>query len=260
MKKVTLLLILFLAAQVTFSQVVVLNYMKVPPGGGAAYEKAEMHAQKVMQERVNRGEMIGWELYQILNRGAESPYHYVTVDIYENLVASLKGISQESVEAALGDQADAAVDEIMSSRDLIYRETLGYAGGIPLDGREEKYLLISYMKAKDPRKYFEMEFTAFQPLHQLAIENGEMAGWSVWVPRVFDEAHTDYTALTVNGYSSLEQMGLTDYGKWYNAYTNGKSNSEIAELDEYFNATDGIRRIAQAQVWRKVAGTAPADE
>lgn len=259
MKKLNLILVLCLVAQVTFSQVVVLNYMKVPPGGGGAYEKAEEHAQKVMQERVNRGEMIGWELYQILNRGAESPYHYVTVDIYENLVASLKGISQESVEAALGDQADAAIDEIMSSRDLIYRETLGRRGGISL-AEEEKYLLVSYMKANDPQAYFDMERIAFQPLHQIAVDNGEMAGWSVWSPMVFDQSHTDYTALTVNGYSSLEQMGMTNYGKWYNAYTSGKNKEEIKEMEKLFDATESLRTIVQAQIWRKVASTTPADE
>lgn len=259
MKKFNLILVLCLIAQVTFSQVVVLNYMKVPPGGGETYEKAEIHAQKVMQERVNRGEMIGWELYQVQNRGAESPYHYVTVDIYENLVASLKGISGESVQAALGDQADAAIDEIMSSRDLIYRETLGRMGGISLV-EDDKYLLVTYMKAKDPQKYFDMERIAFQPLHQIAIDNGEMAGWSVWTPRLFDQAHTDYTALTVNGYSSLEQMGMTNYGKWYNAYTSGKSKEETKEMEKFFDATESIRTIVQSQVWRKVASTTPADE
>lgn len=259
MKKATFLLIFSLAAQISFSQVVVLNYMKVPPGGGAAYEEAEQYAQKVMQERVNRGEMIDWELYRIHNRGTESDYHYVTVDVYENMAASLKGISQEAIDAALGNKADQVVDQIMSSRDLIYRETLGRADGITTEG-EDEFLMISFMKAKHPPKYFEMESTAYKPLHQIAVDNGEMAGWSVWVPMLFDQKHTDYTALTVNGYSSLEQMGMTNYGKWYEEYIPGKSDDEIDAMNTFFDETNNIRTIVQAQIWQKLLSTTPSDE
>ncbi|MFW5644997.1 MAG: hypothetical protein ACOCZL_03710 [Bacteroidota bacterium] len=57
--------------------------------------------------------------------------------------------------------------------------------GIPVAG-EENFILIHYVKANDPEKYFEMERTAYMPLHQLAMDNKNRAGWSVWTPWLHD--------------------------------------------------------------------------
>lgn len=257
MKRVMFISVLFLAAQIAFSQVVVLNYMKVPPDGGERYETIEKQVQKVMQEHVNRGEMLDWELYRVHYQGSQSPYQYVTVDVYEDFSSSLEGINWEIVQEVLGDQVDKVGEEIGASRELVYRETLGFNMGIPNQG-DEKFLLISYMKADNPDKYYEMEYTAFMPIHQLAIEKGEMVGWSVWTPRLFDE-RSDYTALTVNGYSSIDQTGNTNYGALFEEFSSGKSEQEMSDIQKWFDNTSKIRTIVKAQVWEKVMETETAE-
>lgn len=258
MKRVIFISVLFLAAQVAFSQVVVLNYMKVSPNGGERYETVEEQVQKVMQEHVNRGEMLDWEFYRVHQHGSQSPYQYVTVDVYEDFSSSLKGINWEIVQEVLGDQVDQVADEIMASRELVYRETLGFSMGLPTQG-DDKFLLISYMKADNPDEYYEMEYTAFMPMHKLAIEKGEMVGWSVWTPRLFDE-RSDYTALTVNGYSSIDQVGNTNYGSLFDEFSSGKSDQEISEIEEWLDNTSKLRTIVKAQVWEKVMETETAEE
>lgn len=258
MKRMMFISVFFLAAQVAFSQVVVLNYMKVPPDGGERYEKVEKQVQKVMQAHVDRGEMLGWELFRVHGQGSQSPYQYVTVDVYKDFSSSLKGINWEIVQEVLGDQIDQVGDEIMASRELTYRETLGFNMGIPTQG-EEKFILISFMKADNPDKYYEMEYTAFMPMHKLAIDKGEMAGWSVWTPRLFDE-RSDYTALTVNGYSSIDQVGNTNYGALFEEFSSGKSEQEISEIQKSFDNTSKLRTIVKAQVWEKLMETETADK
>lgn len=258
MKRVIFISVLFLATQIAFSQVVVLNYMHVPPDGGERYETVEKRVQKVMQELVDKGEMLDWELYRVHNQGSHSPYQYVTVDVYKDFPSSLKGMNWEIVREILGDEFDQVGEEIMASRELIYRETLGFNMGLPTQG-DDKFLMISYMKAENPDKYYEMEHNAFMPMHEIAIDKGEMVGWSVWTPRLFDET-SDYTALTVNGYSSIDQVGTTNYGALFEEFSAGKSDQELSEIEKWFDNTAKIRTIVKAQVWEKVLETEPADD
>lgn len=257
MKKLFVFCALILAASVSFSQtVVVLNYMKVPPGGGDAYEEAEKYARKVMQHRVDEGKMIGWELWRVMNQTAESDYHYVTADIYEDLAASLKGIPWEDVEAALGEKAGEAADAIMSSRTMTYRETYQFVMGIPIVG-EENYMVVNYMKAKDPGTHVALEGQIL-PIHELAIADGAMAGWSVWSPMLFDE-RTTHTAITVDGFTSLDQIAAVNYGKYYDEHVKTLSDKEAEELDAMFDQISAIRTQQKVQVWQKVAAATPKD-
>lgn len=257
MKRITLSIVVFLAVQMAFSQVVVLNYMSVPPGGHEKFIASEIKVQKVMQKRVDDGDMLGWEVYRVLNQGSDSKYQFVTVDIYEDISSSLKGMNMAIIRDVYGDQADQLVNDIMSSRELIYRETLGHNFGVGND-EGEKFLLISFMKASNPEKYFKMEYEAFRPIHQVAIDRGDMTGWSVWTPRLFDET-TEYTAVTVNGYSSLDQMGRTNYGAWFDEYAKGKSEKELKDINMLADHSGSIRTIIRAQVWEKLASTEPAE-
>jgi hypothetical protein len=258
MKRVLFISVLFLATQIALSQVVVLNYMNVPPNGGERYETVEKRVKNVMQELVDRGEMLDWELYRVHNQGSQSPYQYVTVDVYKDFPSSLKGMNWEVVQEVLGDETGQVFEEVMASRELIYRETLGLNMGLPTQG-DDKFLLISYMKASNPDKYYEMEQTAFLPMHQIAIDKGEMVGWSVWTPLLFDEK-SDYTALTVNGYSSIDQVGATNYGALYKEFSAGKSDKELSEIQVWFDNMAKIRTIAKAQVWEKVLETETSDD
>lgn len=258
MKKLWIITVLCLTAQISFSQVVVLNYMKVPPGGEARYEAAEKYAQKVLQAKTDEGTMIGWELYRVHHQGSESEYNYVTVDIYENLSSSVSGMNWEYVQNVLGDDADKAMDEIMNSRKLTYRETLGFNMGVPAAG-DENFILIHYIKASNPEKYYEMERAAYMPLHQLAVDNGKMSGWSVWTPWLHD-GKLDYTALVVDGFSSLEQIDNRDFGSLYEEFKKDKSEEELEKLQKYYDKTGKTRTMVKSQLWEKVASTTPRKE
>jgi len=84
--------------------------------------------------------MLDWELYRVHGQGSQSPYQYVTVDVYKDFSSSLKGINREIVQEVLGDKTDQVADEIMASRELTYRETLEFSMGLPTRG-DDKYLL-----------------------------------------------------------------------------------------------------------------------
>jgi hypothetical protein len=258
MKRIVFISILFLAAQVAFSQVVVLNYMKVPPGGGKRYVMLEEQILKVKQEAVNRGMMIGGELYRVYSQGSESAYQYVTADIYSDLSSSLKPADWEMVREVLGADADQILDDVFDSRELIYRETIGFSMGFFAE-EDENILIVSYMKADDPQKHFTMEKTAYMPFHELRRDKGYLVSWNVWRPYLFDE-RSDYTSIIANGYSSIDQISESNMKELYEEFIEDKSEEEVAELEKWYDNVGKIRTIVRTQVWEKVLATEPAEE
>lgn len=165
MKKVAFISLLFLATQIVWSQVVVLNYMNVPAGGDERYVAAEKQVKKVHQELVNRGDIAGWELYRVYSQGSKSAYHYVTADIFSDFSSSLKPADWDMFREVLGDDADQILEDVLDSRELIYRETIGFRMGFFAE-KDQNMMIVSYMKADDPNTYYTMEKTAYMPFHK----------------------------------------------------------------------------------------------
>ena len=67
-----------------------LDYMKVTPGKEGEYLRLEQQVWKPFhQERVKGKEMLGWRLYAVpYTADTHREYDYVTVNIYDNLVAT----------------------------------------------------------------------------------------------------------------------------------------------------------------------------
>jgi hypothetical protein len=230
--------------------------MKVPAGGETRYEAAEQHARKVHQASVENGTMLGWELYRIHNQDGESEYNYVTVDVFEDFASSQAGFSEEMVREVLGKETDKIMEEIMASRELLYRENLSYHMGVPGNNEEEKFLIVNYMKAQNPESHLEMEKTAFMPLHKMAIENKEMTSWSVWTPNVVD-GKPEYTALVVDGFSSMEKLENRNYDQFFNEFMKDKSQEEKEKTQSYYDNVIEIREHLKSQVWEKISSTTP---
>lgn len=258
MKNLLFVGVLSLMAQIAVSQVVVLNYMKVPEGGEEMYEAAEEYARKVHQARVENGTMLGWELYRVHDQEGESPYDYVAVDVYKDLASRQAGISDELLKKVLGDESEKIVEEIMASREWLYSETLNFKMRALSGAEEENFIIVNYMKAADPEKHFEMEKTAFLPLHQKAIESGQKADWSVWTP-VVENGKPEYTAVVVDGFSSMEKLENQNYQVIYDEYIKDKSQDEIAKMQKYFDSVEEIREMVLSQVWEKISSTTPVE-
>jgi hypothetical protein len=69
---------------------VLLNFMKVPVGGGPAYIELEQAIMRpIMQERIRRGTIKRWAAYQVIwPRGEEREYDFVTMDVHPTYAAT----------------------------------------------------------------------------------------------------------------------------------------------------------------------------
>lgn len=233
---------------------VVVNYMKVPQGGGDAYIANEREWKKIHQARVNEGKMVAWELFYIHNSGTDSPYNFATVDVYSNLEAALKGVTLDEIKKAWGEKYNDVLKKSNSVRNLAYSEMLSQEMGIP-DKAPAKYIMVSYMKAPDVGKYYEMEKKAYMPMHQVAVDEGKLDGWSVW-SRWYHE-DTAYDAITVNAYTDAAQITAMNYGAAFEKVKAGKNTNELFELVSLVDKTSELRTMVKSQLWELIETTTP---
>ncbi len=255
MKKSMFVLAALVCALQVQAQFAVVNYMKVKPGNGEAFLANERVWKKLHQQRVNDGKMIAWEVFYVHGQGTESPYNYVTVDIFENMQAAFKEFTTDELKKAFGEKYADVLNKTSANRDLVYSDMFNREIG--LDSKSaDKFLRVSYMSVKDNDKYYKMEEKAFKPLHQAAIDMGNLNGWSIWSRPFWN--NTKYDAVAVNGFTSIEQMAKMNYGE--DVLKKGMASmkgSEQLEVSSLINETGSIRTMVVSQLWEMLESTAP---
>lgn len=102
----------------------VVDFMKVSPGDGRAYVELEKGPWKaVHEERISRGLMRGWALYEVrYPLGTARPYDYVTVNVFDSF-ADAERDPALLLESVLPDVSkDEVLEETLAVRDLVRGE------------------------------------------------------------------------------------------------------------------------------------------
>ncbi len=255
MKKLILISAVFLCALQSQAQIAVINYMKVKPGGEDAFLASERTWKKLHQQRVNEGKLVAWEVYYIYGQGTVSQYNYATVDVYENMKAALQGITTDELKKAFGEKYAEVLNKTNSSRELVYSDMVSRQ--MSVDGKvPDKFLRVSFMSIKDNDKYYMMEEKAFKPMHQASADMGNMNSWSVWSRPFWN--NMNYDAITVNGFTSVDQMTKMDYGdEVFKKATASMKPSEVMEISNLMSESGKIREMIRSQLWEVLEMTSP---
>lgn len=250
----------FLVAAFVFTiqlqaQIAVVNYMKVKQGGEDAFIASERTWKKLHQQRVNEGKMLSWALYYVHGSGTTSPFSYVTVDLYPDMKAALAGTTTEELKKIFGDKYTDVIAKTTAARELAYSEMYNWVMGF--SGKEpDKFLIVSYMNILDNEQYYKMEKIAYQPMHKVASEMGNMNSWSVWSRPFWN--NTSFEAATVNGFTSVDQMTKSSYSdEIYQKATAGLKPDQLTEFVSLVNKTSEIREMIRTQLWETVEVTTP---
>jgi hypothetical protein len=110
------------------------EYMRVPPGGDAAYAEIEKQWRKIHDVRMKEGGLATWGLYgRVLPGGTDYPYNYATVSGYAHFrdmnSLDFAGLVQK---AGLGNATELG-DRTGKARDLV---------------RAEDWVLVDYVQAQ----------------------------------------------------------------------------------------------------------------
>jgi hypothetical protein len=102
---------------------VVVNYMKVPIGGAAAYVALERDLYKAShQARVRDGKLKSWSLWQRRFGGTEDPYSFVTINTYSKW-DDLDAAGQDYVQKANPGKTPADIQrQTQAAREIVRTE------------------------------------------------------------------------------------------------------------------------------------------
>lgn len=228
------------------------DLMKVKPGEEGNYVELEQKIWKPLhQERINKGIIVGWVLYQVMYTGADDAYNYATVNVYANpanLENPYQGIDAGKIIPGIDVQKE--IGKTLNARTLVKKQLLSRANYAYPGGGENpaphKYIVVNYMKTIPGGNFVEVENELAKPVSQELIKNGDWAGWSLW-SNVFPRgAGMESNFVTVDYFSDYSKIGSANYRQAFEKAHPGKDWSEFA------NKVGNSRNMVRSELWKVI--------
>ena len=196
------------------------EFMQVDNSQESFYNETEAFYEKVHEQRVASGDILGWDLWHLQPGGEDQGYQYLTVTVFESMSKMLHAGDGflESAKMAYPDLSDEELDNRLNmaggSRNLAVRLYLKV-----IDRTEDDFEMkpgmvatIDLMKAMDGNNqaYVDAESKTFKPWHQKMIDAGVKGEWQlieVLIPQGTD-AYASH--ITVNMFSGYDQYLNTE--------------------------------------------------
>lgn len=220
MKKVVLIAVLMLFGVMANAQeklYLVFEFMKVDNEQDAAYNETEEFWQKIQEQRVKAGDIMGWDLWTLKPGGEMQDFQYLTVSLYKDPVKMMDGSSwtglMDRAKAAYPNMSEAdllaKLQGSAKTRDLavrIYAEEIATT-----TGSSAAEMVLGTVAQVDMMKvdlmnyaiYEKAEKEVFRALHQKAVDAGEKTSWGLirfMSPIGSDTYASHMTVSMFNGY------------------------------------------------------------
>lgn len=240
------------------------DYMKVPPGGGEEYIAIEQDIWKpVHEERMRRGLLTNWSLYDVSYTTPDAPYSYVTINVFEDF-ERLEMTPSEEIFAAAHPEGDyeAMMERTMAAREIVHAEVwqlVDTAVSTTETGPPGRYLVVNFMDAPAGagEEYLAAESDIWKPIHQHRIDAGRMSGWAIYslvLPR--GEA-MHYNFGTVDFFNEPNDVvGTVDDA------TIRASHPDVSEagIEAMMTRTNEARSIFKSELWTLIDTAAGLEE
>lgn len=218
MKKLLTLIVLILVGNLTTAQedlYLIFEFMKVDESQQEAYGETEGFWEKIHEQRVKSGDIIGWDLW-VLGPGGESQgFQYLTVTLFSDPVKMFDG---GDFGAALNaaypnmpeDELNKNFNMTSEARDLAVRifskeiSSTTPQFDMPLGCIAQ----IDLMKVSMDNygTYEEAEEKVFKPLHQKAVDSGGKESWGLirFMSPIGSDTYASH--MTVSMYKEYAQL------------------------------------------------------
>jgi len=130
MKKLLILIALMMLGNNGFAQdklYLIFEFMKVDNEQEQAYSETEAFWEKIQEQLVKNGDILGWDLWSLQPGGENQGYQYLTVSLYNDPVKMMSnaGNFEAALKAAYPNMSDDQLNEKFNntakSRDLAAR-------------------------------------------------------------------------------------------------------------------------------------------
>ena len=94
MKNLLIIVVLMLFSITAIAQeklYLIFEFMKVDNTQETAYAETEALWEKIHQQRVKNGDIIGWDLWSLAPGGEDQGYQYMTVTVFNDPLKMFKG-------------------------------------------------------------------------------------------------------------------------------------------------------------------------
>ena len=219
MRRLLCLILIVLFGSASFAQgetYLTFEFMKVDNAQETFYTETEDFWEKIHEQRVASGDIVGWDLWQLLPGGEDQGYQYLTVTVFDDPLKMMNAGAgvMESARMAYPDLSDEELANRVNlaggSRDLAVRLFLQVVDQANPEYEMKPGMIASMdlMKAKEGQyeAYEKAERETFKPLHKKYVDGDAKGDWQlirVLMPQG-TEAYTSH--LTVNMFDSWEQF------------------------------------------------------
>lgn len=176
------------------------EFMRVDNEQAAAYAETEDFWEKIHQQRVENGDMLGWDLWSLAPGGEDQHFQYLTVHVYDDPVKMMDGNWDALMDRAKQAYPDMTEDQLMKklngasqTRDLAVRIYLHLSEQTKDDFEMPLGTIarINFIKAESGQNaaYEKYARETWKPLAQQMIDNGNLSSWglaNVIIPRGSD--------------------------------------------------------------------------
>lgn len=185
----------------------IFELMRVDESQMNDYSETEEFWSGLHQQRVNAGEIVGWDLWSLQPSGKDQGYQFMTVTLFSSFKDMISG-DNDFIAHAKAAYPDMPEEELMkkfnntpATRDLavrIYARQIDHTEG-DFDMPIGTFATMDFMKAFDD-DYEKAESKIFKPWHQQMVDEGEKGFWGL--QRILFPAGSDRYAshMTVNMY------------------------------------------------------------
>lgn len=165
------------------------EFMKVDNEQETAYGETESFWEKIHDQRVKNGDIIGWDLWSMQPGGEDQGYQYLTVQVFKDPVKMFQGggdlmaAAKKAYPAMSEQDLINKLNQSAKSRDLsarIYLEQIDHTNG-QFDMPIGTVATINLMKVAldNYEKYENAESKTFKPDHQKQVDKGNRASWEL---------------------------------------------------------------------------------
>jgi hypothetical protein len=231
-----------------------IDYMKVNRASQVEYVKLEKEIWKpIHQERVSAGKIVGWYLYRVSYPGGTEVHHnYTTVTVYRTFKDMENSYPLETWRKVHPNLSTTDLwRKTGNARDLVRSEVwrrLDYVRPEQTSAAPAPIAVVNYMKTKPGQgnTYASMSREIWKPIMQKRLEDGNSAGWDLYVLRFPGGTSYEYNYGTVNFHDKFEQLEGFDLEGTIKRAHAGKDFSEL------MRRTREARDLVLREVWNLV--------
>ena len=192
----------------------VFEFMRVDNEQENAYAETESFWEKIHEQRVKNGTIIGWDLWALAPGGEDQNFQYLTVNLYNDPVKMFEGGGfQEALQAAYPnmseDELNKKFNATAKSRDLAVRIFLEEVATTDDDFEMPigTVASIDFMKValENYSTYEKAEMEVFKPLHQKAVDADQKRSWALLRFMSPIGSATYASHITVNMYADFKE-------------------------------------------------------